>query len=619
MTTTQSLITPVLATGMLRQVTGPLGNLASSVTQTSSTAQGNSAFIQSQASLGPLVQSKQALGSGLLANVGSVQGAATTVSSTLPVSTTKQGNLLIASCTSGAVNSLNPSTTALQGNATLTSTATNLGTAGFQFSSASPFGNSPFTKPAKTDQSTSLSNPAHKNTPAGGVQFGANISQSALGSSVATTQGSAQKVGFSFPVVSSSVVSGVTNSSAASVPGGFNFAAPGGTQSGFSLNKTVSQSSLGAGSVNNPNTLTLAPSTSQNVTAFGGNTVTVTQSPFSFLAKTTQSTPSSSASSSGIFGQSNNSTQSPFSLTTQNKGAFGSTNMQPSPGSTQPAQATLGGISTDSTFGASLDKSSKPSPFNQTTFGTQSQNPSLTTFGTNPPQNAFGAQQSQPAFQNTFGGKSAFNPGAVKNQFTFSSQVNQTTDKNTFGSQAAPLSFGSQLNKNAAQSAFGSQQSTQNTFGAQLNQSATQSPFGTQATQNTFGAQLNQSATQSPFGAPTCTNQASKSSFSFAVNAGQTSSNPTFGSFGNNVATPSHNAAAPTGGFNFGSPATNSTAAGGFNFSATDNKTGGFQFGKQLIPCISLFSSNMFLWCNLTIFKGTLSSSSSNPLKIACT
>lgn len=583
MTTTQSLIAPVLATGMPRQVRGALGNLASSVTQTSSTAQGNSALIQSQASVGPLVQSKQALGSGLLADLASVQGAATTVSSTLPVSTTKQGNLLIASCTSGAVNSLNPGTTALQGNATLTSIVTNLGTGGSQFSSAFAFGNSPFTKPAK---STSLS--THKNTPAGGIQFGTNISQSAVGSSVATTQGSAQKVGFSFPVVSSSTVSGASNSSTASVPGGFNFAAPSGTQSGFSLNKTVSQSTLGAGSVNNPNTLTLAPSTSQNVVAFGGNTTTVTQSPFSFLAKTTQSTPSSSARSSGIFGQSNNSAQNSFSLTTQNKGAFGSTNMQPLPGSTQPAQAMLGGISTNSAFGASLDKSSKPSPFNQTAFGTRSQNGTLTTFGANPSQNAFGAQQSQPASQNTFGGKSAFNPGAVKNQFTFSSQVNQTTDKNTFGSQAAPLTFGSQLNKNAAQSTFGSQQNTQNTFGAQLNQSASQSPFGTQATQNTFGSQLNQSATQSPFGAPTCTNQASKSSFSFAVNAGQNSSNPTFGSFGNNVATPSQNAAAPTGGFNFSSRATNSTAAGGFNFSATDNKTGGFQFGKQLISHYSV-------------------------------
>ena len=586
MTTTQSLIAPVLATGMPRQVTRPLGNLASSVTQTSSTAQGNSALIQSQASVGPLVQSKQALGSELFANLASVQRAATTVSSTLPVSTTKQGNLLIASCTSGPVNSLNPSTTALQGNATLTSTATNLGTGRFQFSSASSFGNSPFTKPVKTDQSTLLSNPAHKNTPAGGVQFGANISQSAVGSSVATTQDSAQKVGFSFPVVSSSVVSGVSNSSAASVPGGFNFAAPGGTQSGFSLNKTVSQSTLGAGSVNNPNTL--APSTSQNIVAFGGNTTTVTQSPFSFLAKATQSTPSSSASSSGIFGQSNNSAQNSFSLTTQNKGAFGSTNMQRLPGSTQPAQAMLGGISTNSTFGASLDKSSQPSPFNQTAFGAQSQNATLTTFGANPAQNAFGAQQSQPASQNTFGGKSAFNPGSVKNQFTFSSQVNQTTDKNTFGSQAAPLTFGSQLNKNATQSAFGSQQSTQNAFRAQLKQSATQSPFGTQATQNTFGSQLNQSATQSPFGTPTCTNQAPKSSFSFAVNAAQNSSNPTFGSFGNNAATPSQNAAAPTGGFNFSSPATNSTAAGGFNFSATDNKTGGFQFGKQLISHYSV-------------------------------
>ena len=601
MTTTQSLITPVLATGMSGQVTGPLGNLASTVAQTSRTTQANSALTQSQASVGPLVQSKQALGSGLLTNLASVQGASTTVSTTLPVATAKQGNLLVTSCTSGTVNSLNPSTTGLQANTALTSTATNLVTGGFQVSSASSFGNSPFTKPAKTDQSTSLSNPAHKNTPAGGFQFGANFSQSSVGSSVATTQDSTQKVGSSFPVVSSSIVSGASNNTAASVLGRFNFAAPGGSQTGFSLNKTVSQSTPGAESVNNPSALTMAPSTSQNVVAFGSNTSTVTQSPFRSLASTAQGTPSSSSSLSGFFGQSANTAQNSFALTTQSKGAFGSTNMQPLPGSTQPAQTMLGGFSTNSTLGTSLDKSSKPSPFSQTAFGVQAnQNASQTTFGANPTQNAFGAQQSQPASQKTFGGKSAFNPGAVKNQFTCNSQANQTTDKNTFGSQAARLTFGSQLNNNATQSGFGSQ-STQNTFGALLNQSATQSPFGTQATQNTFGAQLNQSATQSPFGAPTCTNQASKSSFSFAANTARNSSNPTFGSFGNNAATPSQNAAAPTGRFNFSSPAANSTAVqGGFNFSATDNKTGSFQFGKQSVSLFIFY----FLMVTCTCFLG---------------
>lgn len=576
-TTTQSLVVPVLSTGNLQQTIGGQGSMVNSVPQTNGTVQSSTALKQSQVSMGPLSQSQQTLVSGLFTS--SVQGMSTSVS-TPTTAIAKQVNLVNTTCASGVADFSNPSTTGFQVNSTLTSTVASSEPTGFQV------GNLPFSKLIQTDQLNSLTDPTHK-TLQSGFQLGAQFGQSPLGSIMAATQNSAQKVGFSSPLVTSSSVIGTSNTTATSLPGGFNFATPGLTQQGFSLNKVVSQSKPAAGQDNNPSTLSLETSTSQtsqnshSTVAFGVNTTTVTQRPFTSLAKPTQSM-LSTVSSTGVLGQNTNTSQSSFGLMTQNKGGFGSTNMQSISRSTQPVQGALEGNSS-STFRASLGKNSTPNPFNQSSLGSQSnQKASAATFGSNTTQNVFGAPQSQPASQNIFGVKNALNTDAVKSPFTFGSQVAQSTDKNASGNKPSPFTFGSQPNQNAPQTVFGSQP-TQNAFGTQLNQSSTQSPFGTHATQNAFGAQLNQPTTQSAFGAPTCTNQASKSSFSFAVNTVQNSLSSPFGGFGNKPATPSQNTAAPSGGFNFTAPASNPTT-GGFNFNTAANKTGGFQFGE--LPCL---------------------------------
>lgn len=348
----------------------------------------------------------------------------------------------------------------------------------------------------------------------------------------------------------------MSNATAAG-PGGFNFAAAAsGTQSAFSLGQNATQKTSGTSSIYSPSTFNLGASTAQKPVALAGNSLTAnSQSPFGSLAKPTQSSSVSSASS-----------------TTQKKITFGATNMQSVPG--QQGQSPFGSApsnapgfgatpSQNAAFGTAVNKSSTQSPFS---FRAQaSQNASQSATGTNPAQNAFGTQQ-----QNQQAAPSAF--GQTNNQ---------TSDKGGF-------TFGSQVKQNTTPSVFGNQ-TTQNVFGSQPNQNATQGAFGTQPAQNAFGAQ----ATQSAFGAPA--NQKPASTFSFAANTAQNASSSPFGGFGNKAGTqgafgaaPSQNAAAPSGGFNFAAPGSNPTP-GGFNFNAAANKPAGFQFGKLNIPLFLIF------------------------------
>ncbi|XP_078374049.1 uncharacterized protein LOC144657575 isoform X2 [Oculina patagonica] len=531
-TTTQSLITPIPATG------GPQGATGAQKVPTTITN-----VLQSQSSTVPSLQSQQAF------NLSSIPGSSTGLPSTLTgvpqTATLHQAQPVVAASTPGGANLTNASTIGSRATVPLTTASASQGATGFQLlSSASSFGNSPFTKPATANQLTSLSDLTNKNTPD-------------------TNTSSAPKTGYSFPVISSGTSGTLSNATAAG-PGGLNFAAASGTQSAFSLGQNATQKTSGTSSINSPSTFNLGASTAQKPVALAGNSLTAnTQSPFGSIAKPTQSNSLSSASSTpSVFGQSANTTQGSLGSTAQKKITFGATNMQPvlgqqgqSPFGSAPSNASGFGATQNAAFGTTVNKSSTQSPFS---FGAQAnQNATQSATGTNPVQNAFGVQkQNQQAAPSVFG------------------QTNkQTSDKGGF-------SFGSQVKQNTTPSVFGNQ-ATQNMFGSQPNQNASQSTFGTKPAQNAFGAQ----ATQNAFGAPA--NQKPASTFSFAANTAQNPSSSPFGGFGNKAGTqstfgaaPSQNAAAPSGGFNFAAPGSNSTP-GGFNFNAAANKPAGFQFGAS--------------------------------------
>ena len=500
----------------------------------------------------PSLQSQQSLGSGLFSNVSSIRGSAS--STGLPASTLTgvsqtaaydQAQAVATASTSGPASLANASAIGTQATIPLTTASANQGAN--TASSASPFGNSPFTKPAMANQLTSTSDLTHKNTPD-------------------TNTSSAQKSDFSFSVIASSGASGTSSNATVAGPGGFNFAAASGTQSAFSLGQKATENTSGTSSFNSPSTFNSGASTAQKPVALTGNSLTTnSQNPFGSFAKPAQSSSVSSASSSpSVFGQNANTAQSSFGSTTQNKATFGATNMQRALGqqgqSPFGSASSLGATPSQNAFGTAVNKSSTQSQF---TFGVQAgQNASQSATGTNPVQNAFGVQQqNQQATPSAFGqtNNNAFtNKTADKSGFTFASQVKQSTTQSVFGNQI-----------------------TQNMFGSQPNQNPTQSAFGTQPAQNAFGSQ----ATQSAFGAPA--NQNSASSFSFATNTAQNASNSPFAGLGNKAGTqstfgaaPSQNAAGPPGGFNFNAAPGSNPTPGGFNFNTTANKPTGFQFGK---------------------------------------
>ncbi|CAH3038359.1 unnamed protein product [Porites lobata] len=563
--TTQSLVTPALSTGFPKPTTGK--PLATAISLASQTKQGNGALAQPQSSAGSLLQSQQSLLANLL-TTGAVSSTAAT----------KQDNLVTATCASASNLSLGT----LQGNTPFTSSATSLSVPGLKTNSfsSSSLGNSSFLKSKATDNLTSLADSSNQSTSTTTFQLSASIVQSSVRSSLLSSQPSSQKVDFSFPVVSSS---GALTSAVTTTQGGFKLSVPDVTHNTFGLETTGSKSSYGAAVINSKNTVTLTTSTSQNPLTFGvaGNNLTsTTQSPFGSIAKSTAVT--FTANSSGIFGQKTAFTaQNSSGLTTQNKGAFGSTSLQSlsaSTGQAQSASSVNFGASpfTQSSLGTQPSQIASQNAFGsiptQNAFGTQQSQPaSQSTFGSSATQKAFGAQQSQAASQSAFGPKSAFTSDAVKTQNSFGLQAGQTSSQSVFGSQSATQSS---FRNQAAQSAFGSPQ-----------QPPTQNVLGTQATQNAFGAQLNQPAKQSAFGAPT--DQASKSAFSFAPNAVQPNINSPFSSFSSKPstqnafgATATQNATGTSEGFQFGATASKATP-GGFTFNAAGNNTGSFQFGTR--------------------------------------
>lgn len=498
----------------------------------------NAPVLQSQGTAVATLQPQQASGSGLLANLLSNPGSSKITSSAggSQTATSDQAQSAVTTQTSGAINLTNAVSTGFQPNVSLTSTvATTQVPSGVQLlSSAASFGNSPFTQPATTNQSTSFSASSHKNTSD-------------------TNTNSAQQAGSSFPVVSSSGSSGT--SSMAAGQGGFTFAAASGIQNASGLGQNSTQNTPGRSLFNSTTSSALGAVSSQNpVTA-------PSQNPFASFAKPAQNSSVSSAMSAPSgFGQSSNAAQSSFGSTSQNKVTFGTTNIQSVLG--QQSQRPFGGTPNNPsgfgvtpTFGAAVSKSSTQSPFSQGTLGAQAvQNASQ-----GPSQKAFGAQQqNQEATASAFG-----KPSSSKNAF-----ANLTNTPGNF-------TFGSQVQQSAKHNVFGSQ-TTQNAFGSQPNQITTQGVFGNQPSQNAFSA-------QSTFGASS--SQKTSSPFTFAANNTQTPSNSPFGGFGKAGtqrtfgAASSQNAAAPSGGFNF-SASGSSPAPGGFNFSATGNKPSGFQFGK---------------------------------------
>lgn len=558
-TTTQSLVTPILATGNPQQTQR---GLTSTVAQSTSNGTGGTAGRQPQASLRNLLQSQQTTESGSFANFSSAQGTSFSATTT---STTKENNSSNTSSLSGLSNPSNSSLSGLQTKTTLTSTAAGLGKDGFIFSSpASLSGDSFLTKPAKTDQSIVLPGSIQNKTLPSGLQFSSNFGQSTTNSIFQTTQNSTEKVAFGFPTASSSGMSQTSTSSSASVKATFNFGTLAGNHVG---NPGVAQSSSEDGQIKD-----LSSNSSRSTGAFGGMTSRLTQSPFASLVTTTQSgLPSTSLSSTSVFGNVTNATQGKFGSTAQNKAGFGFTNMPSVTNSMQQGQSTAG-----TALEGSLNKTPTQKPFGQSAFGSAQANQAVSAplmFGAIPSTNAFGVQQNS---------QSAFGLNTAKCRITFGSQGNQTAEKNKAESQ--PATFGSQQNQNAVQSSFGAQ-TTQNAFGAQLNQPATQNPFRTQAAQNAFGSQQ---PSQSAFGTPTPAKFTSKSAFSFAVNAAQTPSSSPFGSFGNKTGTSTQDAAGSSDGFNFSSPA-GTSAPGAFNFNTAGNKQGGFQFGTASSSSISSF------------------------------
>ena len=530
-TTTQSIITPVLATG------GPQGTTGAQKGPVTST------YISiSQGSAVPLLQSQQASGSvGLLSNLSSIPGSSTGGPSTL-TSTSVQTQPVLTASTSERANLSNAPTVGSQATIPQTTATASQGSTGFQLSSsASLFGNSPFTKPLTANQLTSPSDLTRKNTPG-------------------TNANSAQNTGLSFPGSYTLGTLGTLTNVATAGPGGFNFAATSRTQNAFSSGQSAAaaQSTSGTSSLNSSSTFSLRANTAQS-----------------------SSVPSTSSTQS-VFGQSANKAQGSFGSTTQNKVTFGSTNMKSitgqqsqSPFGSVPSNAPgFGSSAAQSAFGTAVKKGSTKSPF---TFAVQAnQNASQSAALTNPTQNAFGVQQ-----QNQQTTPSAF--GQASN----SAFTSRSTDK-------AVLTFSSQGKQNTTQSALGSQK-TQNVFESQPNQNANQGAFGTQRTQNAFGTQ----ATQNAFGTPS--NQKPSSSFSFAVNTAQnaSTSSPISG-FGNKVGTqstfgaaPSQNAAGTSSGFSFAAAGNNPTP-GGFNFNSAANKPTGFQFGKLHIQ-LSFFYRLLYL------------------------
>lgn len=558
-TTTQSLITPVLATG------GPQGTTGAQKGPVTST------YISiSQGSAVPSLQSQQALGPvRLLSNLSSIPGSSTGVPLAL-TSTSGQTQPVVTASTSERANLSNTPTIGSQATIPQTTATASQGTTGFQLSSsASSLGNSLFTKPPTANQLTSSSDLARKNTPV-------------------TNTNSAQNTGFSFPGSSAAGTLGTLANAGTAGPGGFNFAATSRTQNALSLGQSAAaaKSTSGTSSLNSSSTF----STAQKPVALTGNSLTAnSQNSFGSLTKPAQSSSVPSASStSSVFGQSANTAQGSFGSTTQNKVTFGSTNMKSitgqqsqSPFGIAPSNAPGFGASvTQNAFGTAVNKSSTKSAF---TFAVQAnQNASQSTTLTNPTQNAFGVQQ-----QNQKPTPSAF--GQASNG-AFS---NRSTDK-------AAFTFSSQGKQNTTQNAFGSQ-TTQNVFGSQPNQNANQGSFGTQPTQNVFGTQ----ATQNAFGTPS--NQKPSSSFSFAVNTAQNASSSPISGFGNKVGTqsafgaaPSQNAAGTSSGFSFAAAGSNPTP-GGFNFNSAASKPTGFQFGKLheqlsfMNQCTGIFLGNCLL------------------------
>ena len=587
--TTQSLVTPALSTGFPKPTTG--NPLATAISLASQAKQGNVVLSQPQSSAGSLLQSQQSLLSNLL-TTGAVSSTATT----------KQQNLVTATCASAS----NASLGTLQANTPFTSSTTGLSVPGLKTNSfsSSSLGISSFLKSKTTDNLTSLTDYSNQSTSTTSSQLSASIVQSSVRSSLPSSQPFSQKVDFSFPAVCSS---GASTSAATTTQGGFKLSVPSVTRNTLGLETTGSKGSHGAAVINSTNNVTLATSTSQNPLTFGvtGNHLTsTTQSPFGSIAKSTAVT--FTANSSGVFGQNTAfAAQNSSGLTTQNKGAFGSTSLQSLSASTGQAQSASSG-----NFGAS--------PFTQSSLRTQpNQIAPHSAFGSIPTQNAFGTQQSQPASQITFGSSATQNAfgatqslaaphsafGSSSTQGAFGTQQSQAASQSAFGPKSAftseavktQSSFGLQAGQTPDQSVFGSQSATQSSFGNQAAQSAfgfpqqppTQNVLGTKATQNAFGAQLNQPTKQSAFGAPT--NQASKSAFNFAPNAAQTNTNSPFSSFSSKPstqnafrATPTQNATGASEGFKFGADA-GQTAQGGFTFNAAGNNMGGFQFGKFLI------------------------------------
>ena len=556
-TTAQSLITPVPSLGDPRRTTGNQGVPSSSVSSSNPTVHSNATATQSQSSTLPaLPSSQQRPGVDLLSKSSKIVGPSTAFTGQgLKNPSTLQGKTDTTSSSIAAAQS--------QANPAQTSTVTTgQVSSGFQLSSSSPFGASPFAKLASTNPPT-------------------------LDTNIITSQ----KAGFSFSTVPSSNVSGMPLSTAttnSNVQAGFNFSASNSTQTVSGQKST--QNTQVTTSLNSSTSFFLGKNTSKTREALAnGNITAASQSPFQTLPKTTQSSSVLTAiPSTNVFGQSAVAPQNSLASTTQNRGTFGVGNTQSVTG--QQGQTSFVSSFSGSGFGAkplqnapqaSNSTNSKQSPLTQNTFGAPSnQNASQSAFRANPAHSAFGApQQNQHVTPSAFGAQNA----------NSSLNATQKTSQSGFGTQPLQNAFGSQ--QKTTQNLFGNQ-ANQNVFGPKPNQSGTQNAFGTQSTQFSFGGQPNQNTTQSAFGAAS-----NQKSFTFAANTSQNASSSPFGGFGDKAGTqnafgtaPSQNAAASSGGFSFNSNATaNNPTSGGFNFSGAANKTGGFQFGKIWTTSLLLF------------------------------
>lgn len=539
-TTAQSLIAPTLGLGDPRRTTSDQQVPSSSVSSSNPVMHGSGTATQSQSSTLRVLLSQQRPGVDLGSKPSGTPGLSTALTGEgIKIPTSQQGKAAPTSSSIAPVQS--------QANPAQSSTVTTGPvSSGFQLSSFSSSGASPFAKPATT-------NPPTLNT---------NITSS-------------QKAGFIFSTVSSSSVSGMPPSNASTNrQTGFNFSASNSTKIVFGEKST--QNTQVTTSVNSSSTFFLGQNTSQTSGSLAsGNVAASLQSPFGKRTETTQNSSTLTAiPSTNVFGQSATAPQNSLASTTQNKGTFGVSNMQPVTG--QQGQTSFGSAFGANGFGAKPSQNTPQasgftqSPFTQNTFG---QNASQSAFGANPTHGAFGVQQqNQPASSNTFGAQNA----------NSSLNASQKTPQSGLGAQHLQNTFGSQ--QKTTQNIFGNQ-ANQNVFGPNPNQSSAQNAFGTQSTQFNFGTQPNQKTTQGAFGqAPS----QKSSPFTFAANTSQNASKSPFNGFGNSAgaqntfgAAPSQNAAASSG-FSFNANATaNNPTPGGFNFSGAANKTGGFQFGSS--------------------------------------